>query len=289
MDQRMLAPPHRGGYTSSVAMREVETLDDVWATYVADRCNCHRERLILAYYPLVQRVAGKMWRNFPSSQVDVEDLVSYGVLGLMRAITNYDPDRGVHFETYAVASIRSLVLDELRSLDWAPRSLRRKQREIDKFCERFESEHGRDPTAAEIAAQLTIVKIVQKEVVEVTMTEAEVWEVRRQSEASKPRSLDEEGEEETSRYDHVQDATATDPLDESTRTSVWNLMVDGIVQMTMLERLVLALYYFYGLPLRDVGRAAGIPESRAGQVHVGVMTKLRESLMEHVAAGSMTD
>lgn len=275
---------------------EPAPVDEAWVTYADRRCHCHREQLILRYYPLVKRVAGKMWRATPR-QVDLDDLVSYGTLGLIRAVEHYDPYAGVVFETYAVSSIRGVMLDELRSLDWAPRSLRRRQREVDAAVEELERRYLREPTLAELAMHLNEVHNAtqlakwiaagnpESEYEEENpWHEAEVREVRRQTDVSKPRSLDEPNDHDvsSSRYEYVQDHNHLYGLGDMELTAVWEAVASS--RFTWQERLVLALYYFHNMTLAEVGQVAGIPESRASTIHTRLMVRLRESLVGELTA-----
>lgn len=248
-----------------IAVNRDVTTDADWRTFAAERCPCHRERLILAYYPLVQRVAGSMSKRIPS-QVDVNDLVQYGALGLIRAVEHYDPFAGVTFETYAVASIRGVMLDELRSLDWAPRSLRRRQREIDRATELLEAKLGREPHLAETARSLGVATRYVEDTLKAT-------------ENSHPRSLDEVDDDDgRSRYEHVEDLRLATPHDAAERAGLYGKLAGLISTLKPQEQLVLALYYFEGLTLAQVGRVAGIPESRASQVHARLMMAIRTEL-----------
>ena len=121
-----------------------------WLIFVHDRCLCHRDVLIEFYFPIVQRVAGKIHRRLPD-QIDIDDLVSLGTLGLMKAVGLYDPYRGRPFEPVAAAHVRSVILDSIRSADWAPRSVRRHQREMDIAARALGEGLRREPTLTEIA------------------------------------------------------------------------------------------------------------------------------------------
>lgn len=250
-------------------MQEFEQRE-AWLVYSTERCPCHREQLIIEYYPLVRRIAGKMWRKTPP-QVDLDDLISYGTLGLIRAVEHYDPERQTSFETYAVNSIRGVILDELRTLDWAPRSLRRKQRELDKATGILAAELGREPSGAELALR-------------VERTEEEVRHTQRATEAAKPWSLDEPDDQEASsrnvvsRYDHMEDRCAPDPLRMSERAVVLAELARLIRSMRGQEQLVIVLYYYERMTLAQVGAVVGVPESRASQIHTEAMMKVRDTL-----------
>jgi RNA polymerase sigma factor for flagellar operon FliA len=246
---------------------------ELWSRYKQDREPEIRSELILRYYPLARRVAASVWKTTPS-QVDLEDLVSYAVSGLIRAIDHFNPDKGVNFTTYAPVTIRGGIIDEIRSLDWVPRSLRRKQRDIARARAELEAQ-GLDASTAAVADRLGI-------------TTDDVVSVERATDAAHIRSLDEthsspEGrsrEDAGSRYDLVEDKTAPDPVATSQARSVTLVVQDAIRQLPMQEQLVVVLYYFEDLTLADVGRIVGIPESRASQIHSKVVMEVREAMLE---------
>jgi RNA polymerase sigma factor for flagellar operon FliA len=217
--------------------------------------------IILRNRELVERLARKMARNLPQ-HVDVSDLISYGVLGLMRAVGRYDPSRGVNFETFAAASIRSVILDELRKLDWAPRSLRKKQRDLKVAQDNLREELGREPTREEVAERL----------------DCEVGEISTiisKSEASYHRSLD-EGDPER---DWIGGGLSLDSGAGLRQIEyAMHACRDVIRQMPVIDQVVLVLRYFDGMKLAAVGRELGITESRASQIHaravLGVKTQL---------------
>src|SRR4026208_854013 len=130
-------------------------LNDLWRRYKDDRDEKARERLVLAYSPLVKYVAGRMASGLPA-HVEESDLISYGLLGLISAIERFDPAREIKFETFAVTRIKGSIIDELRSLDWVPRSVRAKAREIEKVNAQLENELQRAPTDQEMSAKLGV-------------------------------------------------------------------------------------------------------------------------------------
>src|SRR5436305_4386886 len=131
------------------------TIEEVWADYKASGSAAARDRLILNYSPLVKYVAGRVSTGLPSN-IEQADLVSYGIFGLIDAIEKFEPGRGNKFETYAISRIRGAIIDELRAIDWVPRSVRYKAREIEKAIAKLETEHSRVPTDPEIAHQMGI-------------------------------------------------------------------------------------------------------------------------------------
>src|SRR6476620_1347258 len=133
-------------------VKEVE-LRELWRRYKDEGDASARERLVVAYSPMVKFVAGRLGAGLPS-HVDDADLISYGLMGLIGAIERFEPDRGIKFETFAMTRIRGAIIDELRSLDWVPRSVRSRAREIEEAQQNLEHELGRAPTDAELAERL---------------------------------------------------------------------------------------------------------------------------------------
>lgn len=258
------------GDTRGISHMPQTEIDPIWQEFKLDRSEATRHKIIEKYMPLVKRVAGKMHRSLPP-HVDLDDIVQFGSLGLMRAVENYNPDIGVYFETYAASSIRGLILDELRALDWAPRSLRRKQREITKTQNELESFFGRNPTIDEIATHIGI-------------TAAEVMATQQATEAAKTKSLDEPGDEDSgdgwSKYESVEDISNTDPEQVRHSKMVHSTISDYVRSLPLQDQLVICLYYYEGLTLAEVGRVGGIPESRVSQIHTKTMTNVRDQLID---------
>lgn len=243
-----------GDTTEGVSVGEIDK--ELWAKIRAGDLKA-REQLILDSYGLVQRLAKKQARTLPL-HVSEDDIVSFGVLGLIRAIENYDPESNVYFESYAAASIRSLILDELRSLDWAPRSLRKTQREIERSRDKLSKSLERNPTDAEIAQ-------------DIGKTTEEVASTMRRAEASHHKSLD-EGDAERDTYASTKDEPNPDTNTTSPR------IVDIIRELPLEEQLVLVLRYYHGMKLAEVGERMGISESKASQIHTRAVMALRAAL-----------
>lgn len=246
-----------------------EARAEAWAEFVGTRSPESRDRLIAYYYPLVRKVAGTVWRTVQT--VEVDDLASYGTPGLIRAVDNYDPTSAASFETYAIASIRGTILDELRSQDWAPRSLRKRQRRVEKAVQLLEGRLGREPSVRELAKHIE-------------ESEDFVASTRREAEAAKHRSLDEkDGPEAPSRYEAVRDDRAEDPEATQERGAVLEVLSRQLETLTPVEQLILALHYYENRTLAEAGREAGIPESRASQIHTRAMMAVQETLREELA------
>jgi RNA polymerase sigma factor FliA len=242
---------------------------ELWQEYrrTADRAT--RDRLILTYAPLVKFVAGRLGATLPS-HVDEQDLVSYGLLGLIGAIERFDPDREIKFETYAIARIKGAIIDELRSLDWVPRSVRTRAREIERAISSLERSLMRVPTDEEIAAKL-----------EITMPELEesLAEISRTSMAA----LDElwtpnAGGDQVSLIDTIEDQSGPDPEISLEQTELKEALGEAIARLPEREKLVVTLYYYEELTLREIGEVLGVTESRVSQLHTKAVLRLKARL-----------
>jgi RNA polymerase sigma factor for flagellar operon FliA len=249
----------------------------LWADFVLSHCLCHRDQLITIYYPVVRRVAGRIWKRTPS-QVEFDELVSFGSIGLIRAVDRYDPYRGVSFETVAAAHIRGVIFDELRVIDWAPRSVRRRQRELDQAFESLEARLKCTPSVAELAGELDT-------------TEADVMQRLRETEMAFIKPLDEPplsigSTDEDDVEDYRMPIEAADPADLVASEVLWASARGVLDSLPARARLVLALYYFEGLSLSDASKVMGVPEYKASQIHADAVTAVRDRLVEVVGAAA---
>jgi RNA polymerase sigma factor for flagellar operon FliA len=230
-----------------------------------------RDRLLADYLPLVKNVAGRMAAGFPKS-VELNDLVNTGVIGLIEAFNNYDPGRGVKFETFAVPRIRGAILDELRALDWVPRSTRAKARNIDRALMKLENELGRGPSENELAKRLNI-------------SVNELFSARKDVNVSTLLSLDElicreDDNRQVPRIETVENTTTVDVLNDMEKTELRVFVIDAISSLTEQERLVVSLYYYEELTLKEIGDIMLISESRVSQIHTRAVTRLRNSIRD---------
>ena len=245
-----------------------------WAQFKQDNDPQERQRLLEQYLPLVRNVAGRMAMGFPKS-VELSDLVNTGVIGLIEAMSNFDPDRGVKFETYAVPRIRGAILDELRSLDWVPRSTRAKSREIDRATARLENELGRTPSQRELAKTLKI-------------STSDLFSAVDDVSSATVLSLDEliykeEDNRQVPRVETLQDRTSESVLGELEKQELKAYLVQAISNLSEQERLVVALYYYEELTLKEIGEVMQISESRVSQIHTKAVFKLRGMIKEKFA------
>ena len=242
----------------------------MWRRFTESGDPAARERLVLAYSPLVKFVAGRMMRTVPA-HVDEADLISYGLLGLISAIERFDPSREIKFETFAVTRIKGSIIDELRSLDWVPRSVRAKAREIEKVNAQLEHELQRAPTDSEMAEKLGVtVEEFQESLNRISNSSVvaldELWTV---SDASG---------DQVSLLDTIQDPQALDPAQEMDATEMKDHLADAIARLPEREKLVVALYYYENLTLREIGEVLGVTESRVSQLHTKAVLRLRGRL-----------
>jgi RNA polymerase sigma factor for flagellar operon FliA len=244
----------------------------LWGEYKADGTRDARERLIIHYSPLVKFVAGRVAAGLPQN-IEQADLVSYGIFGLIDAIDKFDPGRGFKFETYAISRIKGAIIDELRSIDWVPRSVRAKARSIERAFSKLENELRRNPDDAEVAAELGI-------------SEPELAHVLSQISFTGLVALDEllaAGNSDRSGSTTVGDTiadSAHDPVEAFEVDEMKHLLADAINRMPDRERLVLTLYYYEGLTLAEIGDVLGVTESRVCQIHTKAILQLRGRMVE---------
>jgi RNA polymerase sigma factor for flagellar operon FliA len=242
-----------------------------WEAYRHSADPAVRQRLLNHYLPLVRNVAGRMALGFPKS-VELSDLVSTGVIGLIEALKNFDPDRGVKFETFAVPRIRGAILDELRSLDWVPRSTRAKAREIDRSTVRLENRLGRVPTRGELADDMKIsmddLAVALEDVSGTTLLSLDELVYR------------EEDNRQVPRVETLECPRSDTILGEIERQELRAFLINAVSDLTEQEKLVIALYYYEELTLREIGEVMNISESRVSQIHTKSVGKLRHMVRE---------
>jgi RNA polymerase sigma factor for flagellar operon FliA len=245
-------------------------LRDLWRRYKDSGDPRARERLVVAYSPLVKYVAGRMSSGLPS-HVEEADLISYGLLGLISAIERFEPAREIRFETFAITRIKGSIIDELRSLDWVPRSVRAKAREIERANAKLEHRLHRATTDQEMASELEVtVEEFQESLVRISNSSVvaldELWTVS-----------DSSGDQ-VSLLDTIQDESAADPAQEMDLTDMKDRLADAIARLPEREKLVVALYYYENLTLREIGEVLGVTESRVSQLHTKAVLRLKSRL-----------
>lgn len=250
-----------------MAIETTSELDAAWSRFKQRGKQADRDELIVYYAPLVKYVAGRIGAGLPQT-VDPSDLVSYGMFGLIDAITKFDPERGFKFETYAISRIKGAILDELRSIDWVPRSVRSKAKSVERAMARLESELHRAPTDEEIAEQLDITVI-------------QLNGIYKQIGSLGVVALDEmlsyNGSETLTLGDTLADR-GDGPGKTYERVETRQLLADAINKMNEREKIVLTLYYYENLTLAEIGRVLGVTESRICQIHTKAVLQLRSKL-----------
>ena len=228
-----------------------------------------REDQLIEYLPLVKYIAGRIAIGLPKS-VELDDLINAGVVGLIEAYNNFDAGKGVKFESYASMRIRGSILDELRAVDWAPRSTRAKSREMERSISSLENTLGRSPTDEEIAEDLDVsLNDLYKLLDDLSSTTLlSLDELSYGSDEDKPVPL----------LDTLKSKERSDALDQLERDEMRNLLVDAIEYLTEQERLVVALYYYEELTLKEIGQVMELSESRVSQIHTKSVLSLRAKL-----------
>jgi RNA polymerase sigma factor for flagellar operon FliA len=258
--------------SSTVPPQVDDALGAIWHAFKSTGDIDARERLILHYAPLVKYVASRVATGLPAS-VDQADLVSYGMFGVIDALQKFEPGRGNKFETYAIPRIRGAIIDELRAMDWVPRSVRFKQREIEKALTDLEAMLKRQPTEKELAERLG-------------MSMGELHQVITQISFVSVLALDETVSVGADRGEKVSlvDTLADKGFDPSTGVEsqeTRGMLAAAINDLSEREKIVVTLYYFEGLTLAEIGEILGVTESRVCQIHTKAVGVLRGQMTEY--------
>jgi RNA polymerase sigma factor for flagellar operon FliA len=244
----------------------------LWVDYKDTADPRLRERLILHYSPLVKYVAGRVGVGLPPN-IEQADLVSYGIFGLIDAIEKFDITRAIKFETYAISRIKGAIIDELRSIDWIPRSVRYKAREVEKAYAALEARLHRTPTEPEVAAELGIGL-------------DELHTIFSQVSFVNVIALDEllnvggERGDKVSLVDTLEDTRAEDPVAAFETEETKYLLARAINTLPEREKIVVTLYYYEGLTLAEIGQVLGVTESRICQMHTKAVLQMRSKLSD---------
>ncbi len=251
------------------SLLEQKTEEELWADYKKTKDPAIREFFIKQYAPLVKYVAGKVAVGMPSN-VEFDDLVGFGVFGLLDAIDKFDPDKNVKFKTYAVTRIRGSIFDELRSIDWVPRSVRQKTREIEDAIVTLESRLGRTASDTEIAGSLGI-------------SENEFQQTMFKISGTSVMSLNDvwysgDDSERISIGDSIESPSSLNPDVIVEREEIKRVIVEAINELPEKEKMVLVLYYYEDLTLKEIGQVLNVTESRVSQLHTKANLRLRAKL-----------
>jgi RNA polymerase sigma factor FliA len=246
---------------------------ELWREFKETADQRLRERLILHYSPLVKYVAGRVGVGLPPN-IEQADLVSYGIFGLIDAIEKFDITRAIKFETYAISRIKGAIIDELRAIDWIPRSVRYKAREVEKAYAALEARLHRTPTEPEVAEELGI-------------SLDELHTIFSQVSFVNVIALDEllsvggERGDKLSLVDTLEDTKAEDPVQAFETEETKYLLARAINTLPEREKIVVTLYYYEGLTLAEIGQVLGVTESRICQMHTKAVLQLRGKLNDH--------
>ncbi|MDB1089653.1 RNA polymerase sigma factor WhiG [Streptomyces sp. ACA25] len=248
------------------------SLDELWRRYKCTGDERLREQLILHYSPLVKYVAGRVSVGLPAN-VEQADFVSSGVFGLIDAIEKFEPERAIKFETYAITRIRGAMIDELRALDWIPRSVRQKARAVERAYATLEASLRRTPSDSEVAAEMGIGL-------------EELHGVFSQLSLANMVALEEllhaggEDGDRLTMMDTLEDTSADNPVEVAEDRELRRLLARAVNTLPDREKTVVTLYYYEGLTLAEIGQVIGVTESRVSQIHTKSVLQLRAKLAD---------
>jgi RNA polymerase sigma factor for flagellar operon FliA len=240
-------------------------VDELWTEFKSTGSARARDELIVHYAPLVKYVAARVAIGLPNN-VDQEDLASAGILGLMEAVNKFEPDRGFKFESYAAARIRGAIIDDLRSLDWVPRSVRSQARKVEEALSKLQDKLGRTPTDEEVAEEMEVT--VRK----LRSIYAKVSTILFVS-LDRLMSVGDKGDSGMSLVDTLVDTKAEDPLASVEEKEMKQFLVKAIASLPERERTAITLYYYEGLSLAEISQVVGVSQARISQMNAkSVMT-----------------
>ena len=246
-----------------------EELEVLWEHYLADKTNKKlRDEIIVQYIYLTKYVIGRIKLNLPPNFA-IEDITSFGVEGLIDAIERFSPQKGAHFETYAIMRIRGTIIDKVRSQDWLPRSARKKIKDVKNATEKLRLELGRMPTTQEIA---DLLGIDPEKVTSILAEDTSVSSIYDKKYS---------GDEGIELIDTIEDTNSISPLEKLEEKDVKNELQAALKKLPERERMVMVLYYHENMTLKEIGANIDVSESRVCQIHAQAIMKLRNILNEH--------
>ena len=249
-----------------IAKLSDEELCELWQQYLEDRTNKKvRDKLIVQYIYLARYVVGRVKVNLPPS-FSFEDIVSFGIEGLIDAIEKYHPSKGAKFESYALMRIRGSIIDRIRSSDWLPRTLRRKIKEVKIAAERLKQQIGRAPTTREIAE---VMEIPEEKVVEIISCDVTINSIYDKKGT---------GDDSVEIIDTIEDENSSKPEEEIEKTDAKKELEQALKKLPERERTLLVFYYHENMTLKEIGEAINVSESRVCQLHAQAIMKLRNIL-----------
>jgi RNA polymerase sigma factor for flagellar operon FliA len=245
---------------------QIENIEQVWLDFFATGSEYNRNLLMENYLRIVKYTADRIYAKLPD-KVELDDLISAGIFGLMDAIDAFDPERGVKFETYCTPRIRGAILDELRSMDWVPRLVRSRAHQLENALQTLEAHLGRVPTDHEIANEL-----------ELDMPN--FHKLQRDATATGLVSLsnkftESDGDKDIREIDIIKDQKSENPLIEAQKRDLKNLLTKGL---TRAERLIVILYYYEEMTMKEIGATLDLSESRVSQMHSSIIARLKAQM-----------
>jgi RNA polymerase sigma factor for flagellar operon FliA len=253
---------------------------ELWKRYHRQADISTENALVQQYLPLVRTVVGRLAMTLPD-HVDQDDLNSAGLVGLLQAMRNYDPTCGTSFETYARVRIRGAMLDELRRMDWVPRTIHEKARKIQEVITRLEQQLGHAPSEEQMAKELNVSLDEYNDLLN---------EIRPAAFVCLDSTSTAEGTESGNLYDVVANPNEDSPIDEVSQRELKEIVLERIKQLPEMQRKVLALYYHEDLHLREIAEVFGLTESRICQIHSQAILSIRAYIQRYEAgvAGNAT-
>jgi RNA polymerase sigma factor for flagellar operon FliA len=244
----------------------LENITEIWQGFFETHDEYYRNLLMEHYVPLVKYTADRIYAKLPD-KVELDDLISAGIFGLMDAIDAFDPERGVKFETYCTPRVRGAILDELRNMDWVPRLVRARAHQLDRALSTLEAHLGRVPTEKEIAAELNL-------------NMDDFHRLQKDASATGIVSLsnkfsDSDGEKDIREIDIIEDQRSKNPVIEAQKRDLKGLLTKGL---TRAERLIIVLYYYEEMTMKEIGATLDLSESRVSQMHSSIIARLKAQM-----------
>lgn len=251
--------------------RTDEEIKELWRLYKLEDDEEARDTLITHFLHLVKYVVGRLITNLPS-HVSVDDMYSTGVMGLMKAVERYDMTKPNKFQTYAILLIKGAIIDEMRSLDWVPRSVHQKANQIASSQQELQQELGREPTDKELAKRMGL-----------KVSELENLFERVRPAILLPLNADQDSDaENTALAERIPDDKATTSFEDADKKEFRALLEKAVLDLPEQERIVLVLYYYENLMLKEIGSVMGVSESRISQIHAKAITRLKGRLQRFI-------
>jgi len=265
----MIATVEKGTGCSSIGRKAPvrgSAVERWWLDFKRNGSQEARNRLLETYLPLVKYTADRLKKKLPD-EVDIDDLVSAGILGLVDAVNGFDPGRGVKFETYSAPRVRGAMLDELRAMDWVPRLVRSRSHKLNEAVQTLEAQLGRKPTEKELARQMRLsmkdFRKLQRDARAVGLVSlSRKW-------------FETDGHKDVREIDVLENKRSEDPLLAAQRKALKDLILRGLSRA---ERLIIILYYFEEMTMKEIGATLDLSESRISQMHSAILRRLRKNL-----------